>query len=149
MIKECIQVKAEDISKLLYEVYDVPSGICEQIKIMQQRLEEIDNANPSEAMKCLENIGFAPLNEVCGYPYTRIKDEYDEDFNIVKQTLLKSQEQEKVLKIIFEKNVDIHILEFSNTVEEYNQKIVKETDFGMELTDDEFKLVKEYRYTRG
>lgn len=31
MNKEYIQAKLEDISKLLYEVYGVPSGICEQI----------------------------------------------------------------------------------------------------------------------
>lgn len=88
MNKEYLEVKAEDISKLLYEVYDVPSGICEQIKNMQHRLESIDNANPSEALKELEELE-KMLNKFVKYKVIDIA------FINIKQALLKAQEQEK------------------------------------------------------
>lgn len=55
-----------------------------------------------EALECLEEIGFAPLNECCGYPYTRISDEYYEDFNTIKQALLNAEKEHKALEIIKE-----------------------------------------------
>jgi hypothetical protein len=81
---------------LKYERIDNLSN-TEYYDILNQalhRLESIDNAEPSEALECLEEIGFAPLNECCGSPYTRISNEYEEDYNTIKQALLKAQEQE-------------------------------------------------------
>lgn len=80
-----------------------------------KHLEAINNANPSDALDCLEEIGFVPLNECCGYPYTRISDEYDEDFKTIKNYILKSQEQEKenellkeIIKSFFDKGCPLH-----------------------------------------
>lgn len=50
----------------------------------------------SEALECLEEIGLAPLNECCGYPYTRIRDEYNEDFNTIKQALQRLEKYEQL-----------------------------------------------------
>ena len=42
MNKEYLEAKAEDISKLLYEVYDVPSSICEYIDESLQRIKDLE-----------------------------------------------------------------------------------------------------------
>lgn len=107
MNKEYIQVKADDISKLLYEVYDVPSGICEQIKNMVQRLEAIDNSNPSEVLKYLEEwYGFLMADNDTTYSngyeneieYNRRKEAIYKQYYIIKQALLKAQEPKHYLK---------------------------------------------------
>ena len=59
-----------------------------------QRLESIDNAKPSEALKCLEKANDY-LNNV--YDYKEIKEEVRNDIETIKQALLKSQEQKKVI----------------------------------------------------
>ena len=52
------------------------------------RLEQIDNANPSEALNCLERL------HDCGiFNYEEM-----EDYNAIKQALLKAQEPKKYLK---------------------------------------------------
>lgn len=64
----------------------------------------------------------------------------ENDYQVVKQALLKAQEQEKVLKIIKEKNVDIfrfRKLDFNT----FNQ--LQRSCKLPELTQEEFDLVKE------
>lgn len=58
------------------------------------RLESIDNANPSEALEVIENI----IDNYCRSQDVRESDrkEYiDVNLNVIKQALLKAQEQEK------------------------------------------------------
>ena len=144
MSKECIQVKATDIVDLLYEVYDVPNGICEQIKNMIQRLEAIDNAKPSEALECLEEIAKAPTF-MGGNPkylyHTKSEIPFIEDINTIKQALLKAKEQEKVLKIIKEKKVNIDLLNDCKDRYEYNIHFPYREIY--QLTEEEFDLLKE------
>ena len=104
-----------------------------------QRLEEIDNAKPSEAMESLERID---------KEYATIENEdFKICFNTIKQALIKAQEQEKVLKIIKENNVDVFFLRNNcDTVEEYNKEINNNTMhycYGncRELTQEEFNLL--------
>lgn len=56
-------------------------------KIAQQ--EAIKNVKPSEVMKCFENIQYRIASNISTIEYTTIK-----------QLLIKSQEQEKVLEIL-------------------------------------------------
>ena len=44
-------------------------------------------------------------------------DKFEERYKIIKQALTKSQEQEKVLEILFEKNVDIIMIRMSETLD--------------------------------
>ena len=160
MTKEYIQVKAEDISKILYEVYDVPSGICEQVKNMAQRLEAIDNSKSSKALICLHKIGNS--NYFFGGPATVDKAAFD----TIEQTLLKTQElerlldherelnnhlilkeqeQEKVLKIIEEKEVNFEIFGAFETYKDY--EIYYDKKFHLtenKLTEEEFKTIKRW-----
>jgi hypothetical protein len=62
----------------------------------------------------------------------------------VEQALLKAQEQEKVLDIIFEKEVDLRDLKayfkLERGLQEYNRHQYKEN----ELTEEEFDLLKRW-----
>ena len=130
-----------------------------------QRLESIDNAKPSEALKCLEKANDY-LNNV--YDYKEIKEEVRNDINTIKQALLKAQEdeeenkrlwndittiskqytdlmleyqeQEKVLEIIKKKEVRLWQLRVSTDLESYNYHCLEEE----ELTEEEFDLLKRY-----
>ena len=97
-----------------------------------QRLEAIDNANPSEALEELEQD---IKNRVI-----LAEDKQLKLCAVIKQALLKAQEQEKVLEIIKEKYVEFYILLKSKNVEHYNSN----TKFGKELTEEEFDLLKRY-----
>ena len=74
-----------------------------------------------------------------------------------KQILIKSQEMEKVLKIVFEKDVDIHLLKacitcYRDSLNAYNSEIKKlysnHKDYQNKplsfylLTEEEFELLK-------
>ena len=82
---EVLEAKPEDIGKLLYEVYDVPSGICEYINKALLELKAIKEAKPSEAMECLEELR-SNLGVI-----------YNDTLNTIEQALLKAQELEKEL----------------------------------------------------
>ena len=117
--------------------YDEGMGIhstsYEKCKERLIRLAKIDNAKPSEALERLENNRNA-------IPYAI-------DYRIIKQALIKSQEQEKVLEIIKEKKVDIKLIMWAgNMVEAYNQKVREQKDYWWreELTQEEFDLLKRW-----
>lgn len=69
-----------------------------------KRLEAIDNAKPSEALECLDRIDKTMRYADCdddGYKYIepcKMIDICDEEFDKVKQVLLKQQESKKYLK---------------------------------------------------
>ena len=64
--------------------------------------------------------------------------------NNIKHSLLKAQEQEKVLDIIKEKNIDVdflkHVFKFNQKLEEYNN-FVEEYQ---KLTEEEFNTLKRW-----
>lgn len=101
-------------------------------------LDQIKNATPSEALECLE--------EMYEISCDGRKPEYTL-YECIEQFILKAQEQEKVLEIIFEKNVDILELRIfiENYVDKialnlYNSKVRKD----WQLTKEEFNTLKEY-----
>ena len=101
-----------------------------------QRLEAIDNANSSEALYCLKTI----KGEQQKYSLP-----YDEEIKIIKQALTKAQEQEKVLKILFEKDVDIWNIKLYDDYEDYckgKEKYLLRKDLW--LTQEEFDLLKRW-----
>ena len=145
MIREVIQVKAEDISKLLYEVYDVPSGICEQVKNAFIRLEVIDNSKPSEALDYLERIRDVLQNDKC----IDIEWVFKHEYNTIKQALITKSKKEQSIDIIKNKNVDTkylisiirdkYIKGKANKVWIYNSSVSEED----ELTEKEYDLLNE------
>ncbi len=71
---------------------------CDVIEQSLQRLEAIDNANPSEALKCLEKI----IDNLDDYADFEIKQEANEYIDTIKQALLKAQELEKENELLKE-----------------------------------------------
>ncbi len=125
----------------LHKYYvDAKSGL--ELENSLQRLEAIDNANPSKALERVTSEfidGYPTGNIFAGMTW--------EEHSAIKQALLKAQEQEKALKIIFEKTVDIEYLKSAESVDEYN-RLIKVTGFFYEpLTQNEFDLLKEYSKT--
>ena len=118
------------------------------IKQALTRLEQIDNASSSEALECLEEI-IHEFNE----PHYELSGEYsysnellkrcENEINTIKATLLKAQENEKVLEIIKEKDVDIFMLRRFNTLEAYNN-YAKYKLKAKELIQEEFEILKRY-----
>lgn len=125
-ICKILKEKGIDIKWLFKEDYN-------DIKQALQRLESIDNAELSEALEELKK--FTDLFD------TRYNRFYINVYETIEQALLKSQEQEKVLEILFEKEVSIFQLKSCKNVNEYNDLKFKEEN---KLTEEEFDLVKRY-----
>lgn len=121
------------------------------IKKALQRLEAIDNSKPSEALglvkrTCELYVDSLKQRDLIGYDI--IEKQINEALDSIKQTLIKSQKQEKVLEILKEKGVILSILEYSQVVEDYNNAILfsfKPSAYEMcKLTQEEFELLKRW-----
>lgn len=135
------QKSLEEHAKKLEENF---KELFDGVNIFGKAKEEIESANPSEALECVDVL------KEDGIITTLYQ---GKALETIRQALLKAQEQEKenaeykiVLKIIFEKNVDIVYLKDSNNIEEYNNH------FGCvicKLTEEEFNLLKRYCDKKG
>ena len=117
-------------------------------KIVEQALTElqaIKEANPSEA--------FEETKLLRGFNVVELKNDknVNKSLDIIQHALLKAQEQEKenaeyqkVLKILFEKKVDIYVLMDLGTLEEYNEWVLKRYGTYYQLTEEDFDLLKRY-----
>lgn len=160
-------------NKIIHDICGeyVENPLEEEIDIVNkalQRLEAIDNANPSEALKELEELRDYLLRDRINISSTKnyntikqallelkaikeanpsealdlakaIEEYLGINLSIIKQALLKAQEQEKVLEIIKEKNVLIYTLKRCKSVVEYNYYVSYVED---ELTQEEFDTLK-------
>ena len=105
------------------------------VKEALQRLEAIDNAKPSEALECWRYLSAVTPD------WVKLLNDGTNALIPIKQSLIKSQEQEKVLKIIFEKSVDIFRLKKLD-FNTFNQ--LQRSCKLPELTQEEFELLKRY-----
>ena len=126
----------------------------DELRIIEQalqRLEAIDNANPSEALRELSIIRHLEIGfDKNGNP---LNVGMVDGFETIKQALLKAQEQEKenaelkkVLSIIKEKDVNIWYLTVSTKVKnykDYNSFLMNDKN-KRQLTQEEFDLLKRY-----
>jgi len=103
-------------------------------------LQAIKEANPSEAMKCLEKVKNYEVESHIKEGWNIILyEEMQEELDTIKQALLNAQEQEKVLEIIKNKRVDVYCLLQCSNVDEYNDECFVKEDL---LTEEEFDLLK-------
>ena len=112
------------------------------------RLESIDNAEPSEAMKMLESIGTINLgdNPYVAFESDMLKNVYKHEFATIKQALLKQQEPKKYLKwedLEFKEetqemkvllNGKIYVLEYKFYTYEHNVIYLSTLDYDKVLT---------------
>lgn len=131
-----IRYKKEYVGNDTYRLY-IKKNDIEFLEKEIQRLEQIGNVNPSEALKGLKHIKKYYVPQPCSaktYDY----------LEIIEQALLKAQEQEKVLSIIKEKNVDIKLLKLSTTWLDYYTRVKHKTGYDTELIEEEFDLLKRW-----
>ena len=140
----------------------LPLFAVEDIENSLKRREAIDNANLSEALEDLKEL------HKLAYDIDVWKIEDIVQSLHIKQALQKAQEQEediihyngtvenlrrdnallkdiknnqeKALMVIFEKMVNILLLELAENVDEYNERIVRNG----QLTEEEFNLLKRH-----
>ena len=123
------------------EVYEHSIPVQEAL----ERLESIENANPSKAIECLESFKNFFTDRARREPNNPFNDKWLEKIDTIKQALLKSQEQEKVLKIIFEKQVNFEVFGAFETYKDY--EIYYNKRFHLiehKLTEEEFDKLKRY-----
>lgn len=130
----------EALKRVKYNISKEVVDAFDSIENALERLEAIDNANPSEALETLKDalIGNG-INDT-------INDYVDNLILPIKQALLKAQENEKVLSIIKEKCVDVGYVIMLFMYKDYNSKM--DELWGDKaplyyLTKEEFKLLKE------
>ena len=105
--------------------------IIECIKEKIQRLEAIDNANPSEALECLEEI--KSQSPVCHYDDGSKSYVFEKEFTTIKQAL----ENLKVIEVLqdgfsfssYNPNGDYFVISFT-IKENCDRKLINETLFG-------------------
>ena len=123
-----------------YNIYITKDWLLE-IKQCLKRLEAIDNAEPSEALKFLEGLN-------CGLKDDKAIhitiDYFEKAYSTIKQALLQAQKSLKALEIIKEKRVACDLLTNPDVMDykKYNSHCDK-YDFIVPLTEEEFNLLKE------
>ena len=112
-----------DISYLILENYSDKEPLTEEQKLSKncfldyckyiekelQRLEAIDNANPSEALECLEKTQYT-IQKYCNEKGLLFTDAYNIGhwLSTIKQTLIKAQELKSKNKALLEENSDLY-----------------------------------------
>lgn len=142
-------------NEIIYDICGeyVENPLEEEIDIVNkalQRLEAIDNANPSQALKRLYELESIDLY------MSSAEDDDENDFisldtsywlKPIEQALIKSQEQEKVPSIIKElisKHCKIELIN-GGTYYQIKIKVMGSGyTFGMSITEEEFDLLKRW-----
>ena len=117
-------IHCQDSFEKAQKYYDV-------IEQALQRLESIDNANPSTA---LELVGYLKDYHLNAIPY------YDW-LNDIEKYILKAQKEHKALEIIKGKEVNMQVFNQCEDAETYNKVYIKQKD--RQLTGEEFETLKE------
>ena len=133
-LMELLRKQDEDNKAILYTGKHIQKIILpyEEYQKMCKRLEAIDNAEPSEALECLEEMWELSCDSR--------KPEYIL-YETIKQALIQAQDQEKVLKIMFTKTVSIFQMSCCKNADEYNDLKFNDNE---KLTKDEFDLLKRW-----
>ena len=109
-----------------------------------QRLEAIDNTNPSEALMFIQEL----LNISETEKHFINLANYDTRLNLIKtkQALIKAQEQEKILSVILKKRIDLESFYSTFVKDDLDYKYYEKYygTYGLEkLTKEEFDLLRE------
>lgn len=105
---------------------------CNIIEKALKRLEAIDNANPSEALKCLENWYNTQSPRIKMY-------EYELHYRVIKQALIQAEHDKKLLKIYEQENENL----FNNIVDKEKKELAFDIIKEKCLTNCNLALVKD------
>ena len=116
----------------------IANQIKEALNTIQNRLESIDNANPSEALECVERIG---AEKLARGELIRNDDKVEPYLNTIKQALIKAEKEHKALETIKEKCVDVFRINYYIT----SNRIIELEEYKRDrnLTEEELELLKE------
>lgn len=137
-LMECLKKQSEDNKPILYlgKHYEKVILPLEEYQKMCNRLESIDNANPNEALECLERV-----EETTKAYSIDLFSEFALDLDTIKQALLKAQKDRKALEIIKKtKNIKVSFYE-NGSGKHY--KIEFDKTRNQTITEEEFELLKE------
>lgn len=129
------------IKKALTRLEQIEKGKNTDIIGNLMAFKNIEQANPSEALEQVKFFKSQDFYDEIGQHYGFI----DERCEVIEQALIKAQEQKQVLKIIYEKNVDIEYIKLYNDYDDYcrgQEKYLIRKDLW--LTKKEFELLKRY-----
>lgn len=137
-LMECLKKQDKDNKPILYlgKHYEKVILPYEEYQKMCNRLEAIDNAEPSEALKCLDKLA------------KQIELDEDTDYWEIRNAHLLVEKSLKALEIIKQKNVDVLAIKESKTLEEYNRNAWEVEHYGrykdykLQLTKEEFELLR-------
>ena len=131
VLNEIDDLKNKELWKSYFNT--IKQALLKQLSGSQYTNIVLDEAvKPSEAMECL-----ATMYKLCTPQRTYHK--LDVCNNTIKQALLKAQENEKMLEILFEKKVELMSLFLSSSAEQYNNQFVYDR---YQLTEEEFAFIK-------
>ncbi len=148
MSKEYLEALQFIVNEALFSEFTKETNIkvreCNDIvRQALKRLESIDNANPSEALKKYETIYDLALAYCEEHNPEIIRSVLETRNDTIKQALLKAQEKhlkDKAFELIILKNVDVNEIRPNATAEAYNSKIPY---YRQSLTEEEFRFLKE------
>ena len=133
---ECLEALEQDIKDRTILAEDRQLKLCAVIKQALLELQSIKEANPSEALECLDKLAKQiELDE--DTDYFEIRNAHI----TVEQALLNAEKEHKALEIIKEKEVNMQVFNQCEDVETYNKVYIKQKD--RQLTQEEFNLLRE------
>lgn len=92
-------IVTDTVTKHQYDYYERELQTLESIEKSIHRLESIDNAEPSEALVCLEKVKYYEVENHIKEGWNIILyEEMQEELDTIEQALLKAQEPKKYLK---------------------------------------------------
>ena len=110
-----------------------------------QRLEAIENANPNEALSriedCLYEDPYADRNDVS----------YENDIVVIKQALIKAQEDKRFIELILNKPqlLNVFALDGVHTWEEFEDTFSDEDKEQINTTKEEYEYMRNQLIKRG
>ena len=113
------------------------------VQLAINKFKQINQAKPSEALESWNKIGDI-LNKYCNDKGLKFNDSYNigQELQIIKQALLKAQEQEKVLSIL--KDSPFILQKMFENKELKNQEQYDKKYFWGTITEDKVRIIKEW-----
>lgn len=147
----------EAFKNLKQELYYSPNQIPdidkwhETIEQALQRLESIDNAEPSEALECLEKTISTLLEPILAEYEDDLSDKITANYFALKQALIKSQEDKRFIELILNKPqlLNVFALDGVHTWEEFEDTFSDEDKEYINTTKEEYEYMRNQLIKRG
>lgn len=149
-----LQVCVDYEKDIVKNVDEILPNSCNKVEQALQRLESIDNAEPSEALKTLEVLDntISPLLEPILAEYEDdLSDKITANYFALKQTLIKAQEDKRFIELILNKPqlLNVFALDGVHTWEEFEDTFSDEDKEYINTTKEEYEYMRNQLIKRG